>query len=225
MIDSLYNKSVVCPVCQKKIEVTRVKAKDCIVSSRDTDFCVYYEGVNPIFYDVWVCGNCGYAAQGEKFEEISDRNAKAIKENITRHWKPRSFTGERDIDKALEAFKLALYNLTKMDAKPIEYAKVCLRIAWLYRMKKDERETEFLRHALRYYCETFENERFPVGKLDQYTCMYMIGELERRVGNYNDAIVWFNKIISSPEARKNKLLVENAREVYYLAKEQMENGG
>jgi uncharacterized protein (DUF2225 family) len=212
-------------VCQKKIEVTKVKAKDCIVSSRDTDFCVYYEGVNPIFYDVWVCGNCGYAAQGEKFEEISDRDVKAIKEGITRHWKPRDFTGERDIEKALEAFKLALFNLTKMDAKTIDYAKVCLRIAWLYRMKEDKRETEFLRYAVRYYCETFESERFPVGKLDEYTCMYMIGELERRVGNYNDAVVWFNKVISSPEARRNKLLIENAREQYHLTKEQMENGG
>lgn len=225
MIDSLYNKSLVCPVCQKKIEVTKVKAKDCIVSSRDTDFCVYYEGVNPIFYDVWVCGNCGYAAQGEKFEEISYRDVKAIKEGITRHWKSRSFTGERDIEKALEAFKLALFNLTKMDAKPIDYAKVCMRIAWLYRMKEDKREMEFLRYALKYYSETFENERFPVGKLDEYTCMYMIGELERRVGNYNDAVVWFNKVISSPEARKNKLLIENAREQYHLTKEKMANGG
>ena len=117
MIDSLYNKSVVCPVCQKKIEVTRVKSKNCIVASRDTDFCVYYESVNPIFYDVWVCGNCGYAAQ-ERFEDISERDVKAIKEGITKRWKSRSFTGERDIDKALEAFKFALYNLSKMDAKP-----------------------------------------------------------------------------------------------------------
>ena len=225
MIDSLYNKSVVCPVCQKKIEVTRVKSKNCIVASRDTDFCVYYESVNPIFYDVWVCGNCGYAAQGERFEDISERDVKAIKEGITKRWKSRSFTGERDIDKALEAFKLALYNLSKMDAKPIDFAKVCLRIAWIYRMKKDERETEFLKYALRYYKETYENERFPVGKLDEYTCMYMIAELERRVGNYNDAVVWFNKVISSPEARRNKLLIENARDQYHLTKEQMANGG
>jgi len=49
MLDSLYNKSVVCPVCQNKIEVTKVKSKDCVVASRDSDFCVYYESVNPLF--------------------------------------------------------------------------------------------------------------------------------------------------------------------------------
>lgn len=222
MLDSLYNKSVVCPVCQKKNEVTKVKSKECVVASRDTDFCIYYESVNPIFYDVWVCEYCGYAAQGERFESISPIDAKRVKENISTHWKSRSFSGERDIEKAMEAFKLALYNLCKSSAKPIEYAKVCLRIAWLYRMQKDEREVEFLKHALKYYCETYENESFPVGKLDEYTCMYMIAELNRRVGKYDDAIVWFNKIISSPEARANKVLIENAREQYLLTKEAKE---
>jgi len=73
-------------------------------------------------------------------------------------------------------------------------------------MKKDEQqEIKFLNHALRYYRETYENEPFPVGKLDEHTCVYMIGELSRRVGNYDDAIFWFNKIISSPGAREIKL--------------------
>jgi len=44
-----------------------------------------------------------------------------------------------------------------------------------------------------------------VGKLDEHTCVYMIGELSRRVGNYDDAIFWFNKIISSPGPEKIKL--------------------
>jgi len=136
MLDSLYNKSVVCPVCQNKIEVTKVKSKDCVVASRDSDFCVYYESVNPLFYEVWVCEHCGYAALQERFENISPIEAKIVKENISKYWKPRSFCGERDVDKAIEAFKLALYNLCKISPKPIEYAKVCLRIAWLYRMKK-----------------------------------------------------------------------------------------
>lgn len=81
MEEALYNKSITCPVCGKKIEVTRVKSRSCIVSSRDTDFCVYYKTVNPMFYDAWVCEFCGYAAQSDRFEEISSRDAeKVIKE-------------------------------------------------------------------------------------------------------------------------------------------------
>jgi len=56
---------------------------------------------------------------------------------------------EKEMLTSIEAFKLALYNLCKISPKPIEYAKVCLRIAWLYRMKKDEQqEIKFLNHAL-----------------------------------------------------------------------------
>ncbi|NMB34203.1 MAG: DUF2225 domain-containing protein [Clostridium sp.] len=222
MIESLYNKKVVCPVCQKKIEITRVRSRHCIASSRDSDFCVYYQGPNPIFYEAWVCGNCGYAAHSDDFENISYKDTKIVKENITANWKPRDFTGERDVDGAIEAFKLVLYNLCKINANPIEFAKVCLRIAWFYRIKEDIREMEFLEYALKYYTKTYETQSFPIGKLDQYTCMYMIAELCRRLEKFDDALVWFNRVISSQEARRNKMLIENAREQYRIMKEQMD---
>ncbi|WP_027621275.1 DUF2225 domain-containing protein [Acetivibrio clariflavus] len=223
MNDALYSKELVCPVCKNKIEVTKVKSKACVVSSKDTDFCLYYEGINPILYEAWVCEYCGYAALGERFEELTDKQAQKIKTGISPYWKSRSFNGERNIDLALEAYKLALYNLQKIEAKSSELAKVCIRIAWLYRMKKDEREYDFLKHALRFYLDTYENEKFPVNKLDEYTCMYMIAELYRRTGNVDEAVLWFSRLITSPAAKENKVLVEYAREQYYLAKEQKEN--
>lgn len=223
MNDALYSKELVCPVCKNKIEVTKVKSKACVVSSKDTDFCLYYEGINPILYEAWVCEYCGYAALGERFEELTDKQAQKIKTGISPYWKSRSFNGERNIDLALEAYKLALYNLQKIEAKSSELAKVCIRIAWLYRMKKDEREYDFLKHALRFYLDTYENEKFPVNKLDEYTCIYMIAELYRRTGNVDEAVLWFSRLITSPGAKENKVLVEYAREQYYLAKEQKEN--
>jgi uncharacterized protein (DUF2225 family) len=223
MEEALYNKNVTCPVCEKKIEVTKVKSRSCIVSSRDTDFCVYYKTVNPMFYDAWVCEFCGYAAQSERFEEISSKNVEKIIKEITPRWKKRDFTGVRDIEKAKEAFKLALYNVQTIDSRPSDYAKVCLRIAWLYRILKDEREEKFLKHALKFYYEIYEKEELPVGKMDKFTCMYMIAELNRRVGNYEEAIKWFSRLVSSQEARENKVIMEMAREQYYIAKEQKES--
>lgn len=222
MNDSFYSKELVCPVCTKKIEVTKVKSKACVVLSKDSDFCIYYEGINPILYDVWVCKYCGYAAQGERFEELSHMEANKIKDSISPFWKSRKFNGERNIESALEAFKLALYNLQKMGAKASDLAKVCIRIAWLYRMDKDEREFEFLRHALRFYTDAYEKEKFPIKKFDEFTCMYLIAELNRRIGDIEESITWFNKLISSPAARANKVLIESAREQYHLAKEQKE---
>lgn len=222
MTDSIYDKEIICPVCSKKTTVTKVKAKACKVSSRDTDFCVYYEGVNPIFYDVWVCENCGYASMNDKFETIGSRDCNLIREVITPKWVKHSMSGERSIESAIESFKLVLLNLQVRKAKSSEFAKVCLRIAWLYRINNDERELDFLKYALRYYNDTYEKERFPVDKLDEFTCMYMIAELYRRVGDNEEAVKWFSRIISSPEARRNTKLLECARDQIQLVKDAAE---
>lgn len=221
MNDLLYNKEITCPVCQQKFNVTKIKSKGLKVASRDSDFCVYYEGINPLCYDVWVCENCGYAAQSDKFEAIGSRDATAIKKALSPKWKKRSYSGERDLDNAIETFKLVLLNMQARNAKSSEYAKIALRLAWLYRMKQDEKEIEFLKHALKHYSEAYEKERFPVEKLDENTCLFMIGELSRRVGNYEEAVKWLSRLISSPDARRNPALMEIAREQYQLVKDKL----
>jgi uncharacterized protein (DUF2225 family) len=222
MNENLYSKEVVCPVCSKKFNVTKVKSRACKVVKRDSDFCIHYEGINPIFYDAWVCENCGYAAQADKFLEISPREADKLKSELMPKWKKHSFGGERDIDKAIEAFKLVLISHQLRNAKSSELAKVCMRLAWLYRYKGDEEEeSKFINFALKHYTDTFENERLPADKLDEQTCMYIIGELCSRTGRYEDAVKWFSRLISSEEARKKSALIEAARDQYQLVKEKL----
>jgi len=219
MNENLYLKEVECPVCNQKFMVTKVKSRGCKVDKRDSDFCVHYKDINPLFYDAWVCEHCGYAAQSDKFPEISYKEADEIKAHITSKWKQRSFAGERTIDTAIEAFKLVLLNHQIRGAKASELAKVCIRLAWLYRFKEDEREHEFINYALKYYTEAYEKERFPVDKLDENTCLYMIAELNYRAGNYEESVKWFSRLISSPDARKNPMLIEAARDEYQKVKE------
>jgi uncharacterized protein len=219
--EGLYNKQINCPVCNEKFEITKVKSKACKISSRDTDFCIYYEGINPILYDIFVCGNCGYAAQADKFETISLHDADIVLKDITPKWHKRSFVGERNIDNALVAFKLALYNLQLRMARNSDIAKLCLRIAWLYRLNKDNKEHEFLEFALRAYTNAFQTENFPIEKLDENTCMFMIGELNRRVGKLEESVKWFSRLISSPEARQKPTLMDSARDQFQLVKEQL----
>lgn len=221
MVEGLYNKAITCPVCSKDLVVTKVQSKVCRISSKDTDFCLYYEGVNPIFYDVWVCEFCGHAAQADKFEKITYKEGKIILQNITTRWNKRSFSGERSIDTALEAFKLALYSLHIRNGKSSDIARVCMRIAWLYRLKGDSKEKEFLQFALKCYNECYEKERFPIEKFDEPTCIYIIAELNRRLGNYEEAVKWFSKLVTAQMAGVNPRLVKNAREQYYLTREQM----
>lgn len=221
MNDNLYSKEVVCPVCSKKFSVTKVKSRACKVLKRDSDFCVHYEGINPLFYDVWVCENCGYASQADKFLEITPKEADILKGKLLSKWKKHSFEGERNIDTAIEAFKLALISLQYRGAKASEFARVCMRIAWMYRYKGSEEESRFIGFALKYYTDTFEKETFPADKLDEFTCIYMIGELNFMTGDYQEAVKWFSRLIGSAEARKNAALMEAAREQFQLVKDKL----
>ena len=78
-----------------------------------------------------------------------------------------------------------------------------------------------MKHALKYYTEAYEKESFPVDKLDESTCVYMIAELHTRTGNYADAVKWFSRLISSPEARKKPALIRAARERFQTVKEKL----
>lgn len=221
MNDGLYNKQIECPVCNKKFNITKTKMKALRIEKRDADFCIHYKTINPLFYEAIVCENCGYASLADKFDEITYKEIDVLLEQLAPKWTKRSFSGGRTVDDALEAFKLVLITDQIKGSKSSELAKVCMRIAWLYRFKNDKRELDFLRFAEHHYDETYTNERFPADKLDESTCMFMLGELNRRLGNYETSVKWFSKLISSPEARKNAVLMEAARDQFQLVKEMM----
>lgn len=220
MDERLYNTEVICPVCEKKNQITRARTKAVKVKERDSDFCVFYEDINPLFYDAQICEFCGYASLSDKFDKISYAEIKMVQQSICSKWKKRHINGERDLNHAIEAFKMVLLNLIVRNQKSIEFAKVCIRIAWLYRFANDvEDEKKFLEYALKAYMETYDNERFPIDKFDESTCLYIIAEIMRRIGNYSDSIKWFNLLISSPQSKKNVKILEMAKTQYQLAKE------
>jgi uncharacterized protein (DUF2225 family) len=230
-----YTSKITCPVCQSKIEITKIRSSSLRMIKRDEDFCTYYEPINPVLYNVIVCSECGYSAMDDKFEGISDKDIKVIKENVMPRWTKRDFFGERDINKAIEAYKLALLNLQMRKAKNSELAKVCLRVAWLYRFLNDKKEEVFLKYALDSYNEAFKTENLPSEGLDEQTCIYMIGELSRRLGMNQEALKWFYMVISNDKRPQDKtgndadakkrqsksnMLVEMARNQMQLIKEE-----
>jgi uncharacterized protein (DUF2225 family) len=215
----IYNTTITCPVCDQPFPATKVRLGSYRVASQDSDFAINYEGINPILYDVLVCENCGYAAFQDRFANISPKEKKIIASNIAPHWNQKSYSGERTLDSALDAFKLALYVLQLRKAKSSEIAKICLRIAWIYRWKSDPRETEFLKFALDYYSDAYQTEDLPFEKLDGPHCTYLIAELHRKVGNIEEATQWFGKLFNSPEARQNQRLWNMAHDQYQLIKD------
>ena len=225
-VKAVYNSKTVCPVCVSKIEYTKVRSKAFRLIKLDTDFCPYYEGENPLLYEAVICPECGYGAHVTSFENISRYDKEKVRNEITSKWNKRKFTGPRTVDQALEAFKIVLLNLNCIEGLKSEIAKICMRIAWLYRYKGDqEQEKKFLNYALINYKKAYSQEDLSEeGKLDEYTCMYIIGELSKRLGLYEDSTQWLSRLIMSysDPGQKDRIphrLIELARELFQEVRE------
>jgi hypothetical protein len=226
-LNPLYNSTITCPICEKSISITKVRSKFVKLTRQDEDFCPHYETLNPILYEAWICGNCGYAAHSGAFMETDRNDRRTVLDKISTRWISRDFTGERDMDKALEAFRIVLFNLQTRSAPPSEFGKVCLRIAWLYRYKGEwVDEYKFLKFAFEYYKKAYSGEHLSSGKLDEYSCMYIIGELARRLELYEEAMIWFGKLVSASinPKEKNKIkpvLLQNVQDQIYNIRQEM----
>lgn len=199
----VFDRKTVCPVCEKKITVRAVKTSSIRVISRDTDFLTYYQEPNPLFYDVWVCNNCGYAALSNKFSTILEKQKKLVKENISSKWKfNKVYPPLYDEDIAIEMHQLALLNAVVKMAKDSEKAMLCLKIAWLYRLKKDEEnEKRFLLQAQQGFKLAYEKENFPIAGMDQAALNYLIGEIYRRLDDTSNALLWFSRVLADRYAK------------------------
>ncbi len=221
----LYQVDMNCPVCKVTFKTSKVKTSRCILKSRDADFCVYYRDENPIFYHPVVCPQCGYAAMIEEFDKVSSSEAGKIFANVGRKWKQKDLGGARSIEEAIDAYKLALYCSRLKDSTSfLSTASVCMRLAWMNRYRDNaEEERHFLSHALKNYKLAFENENMK-GHMDEMTLIYLIGELNRRLGDYREAVSWFSRAVSHNMRFQKPVIEKMAREQWQLCREHAEEG-
>lgn len=220
MDNALYSKKVNCPVCGKDFSSLKAKINACKVESKDEDFCIHYKTVNPMFYEFFVCPFCGYAAPENSFKELTDKEIRLLRDAFSGRTVGRSFCTERSLNDAIATCKLAIYTAELRSAKASTLAGLCLKLAWLYRYAGDKQEETFLKYSMNNYLEAFDNEGLPIGNLDEMSMQYLLGELSRRLGMYNEAIVWFGKAVANPARKENPRIERLAREQWTLAKEQ-----
>lgn len=209
--DSLYDKTTNCPVCGNDFKSRVVKTGKARLISKDTDLMPRYQNINPLFYDIYICPKCGYAAMSRFFNNIKEHQAELIKQKISSKFHAKTYPLIYDVDIAIERYKLSLLNSLVKNAKTSEKAYTCLKLAWLYRIKENSgEETKFIQQAYIGLKEAYEKESFPICGMDSYTYMYLIGELARKLGDNSEALKWFGKVIISQNV--NPRLKELARD-------------
>lgn len=222
MIDELYSKEITCPVCGNCFTTKKVRTSKLRVDKRDSDFLTYYKGENPIKYDIFVCPQCGYSAMDKRFDRVSNEHKELIINNITTKWNKRSYSQKRTISEAIECYKLALYCGQLLEFNKIELARICLRLSWFYRIKKQfKEEMRFMKYSVDLYIYAYTNENLAHEKMDDITLGYLIGELYRRLGNYKESVSWFGAVVSNRNIKSKPMIEKLTRDQWYLAKEEL----
>ncbi|MDR0963199.1 MAG: DUF2225 domain-containing protein [Clostridium sp.] len=132
--DYLYDRTFECPVCGNKFTSKTIRTGKAKLLQTDQDLRPQYEGLDLVKYDVPLCPLCGYAALTRYHSQITDTQAKLIKENISTKVTLKKQTGEiYTYDDAIERYKLALVCAVVKRSKDSEKAYICLKSAWLLR--------------------------------------------------------------------------------------------
>lgn len=227
--DFLFDKTYECPVCDGTIKARTLKAGKVKLSHTDLDLRPVYEQVEPIKYDVIICPHCGYAALTRYFKGLTTGQIKAIRENISKAFKPVNEKKETyTYEEALNRYKLALANAIVKRGKASEKAYICLKAGWLlrsmqenmdrfepcYEKKQKEakvQEREFLKNALEGFISARESESYPMCGMDETTVEYLIGVLAMEFEQFDIASRLISGIIVSASA--NSRMKDKAREV------------
>lgn len=217
-VEPLFRVKVNCLYCEKIFETSRVRPSFKRSTGTDTDFCIHYKDINPEYYVVRVCQFCGYSSTENFSETLSAVQRIAFEEKVKNNWSMRDYTGERNWEEALQTYKLALVCAQVRGEKIRVIAGLLHHIAWLYREKGNvELETKFLEFALKAYVTLYESE---ASELNNARLMYLMGELNRRLGKYNDAVKWFGKVINDKRIM-DAAMIKASRDQWATTREDM----
>lgn len=217
-INDLFDKKIICPVCNFNFYQKAVKVKSPRIISKDSDFFIRYKAINPYFYDVWICNNCGYSSIKSEFYKIKDFQRKLVLEKISTKWSKKNYPEILDIDSSIERYKLALIVSNIINKRATISAIITLKISWMYRLKEDlDLEIFFLEKSLFCFLDALYNDPFPIFGLQRDGLTYLIGDLYRRLNDNKNAILWFSKVITSTNSSSK--IKEMARTAKYSLKD------
>lgn len=221
-MDPLYQIKVNCTCCESEFKTSRVRPSFKKASRSDTDFCSYFKTVNPDYYVVRVCPYCGFASTENFANKLNPKQKADYLEKMGRYWKMKDYGMERTEQEALECYKLSLLTAQTVGENIRLIAGLLHHIAWIYRYQENrDQEQRFIAYALDAYIKVFETER---DALSNARLMYLIGELNRRLGQNHEAVRWFGRVINDRKI-VDASMIRASREMWQLIREEMTGRG
>lgn len=217
-VEPLYQVKVTCINCQYEFQTSRVRPSFKKSKGTDSDFYVNYKETNPEYYVVRVCPFCGFSTTENFSDKLTSAQKSEFELRVRINWTFKDYGGERTWAEALQTYKLALLSAQIKEEKDRLVAGLLHHIAWLYREKGDtEQERRFLQFALDSYIKVYETEGTDINNA---RLMYLIGELNRRLGNYHEAVKWFSRVINDKKIM-DSAMIRACREQWVKTREDM----
>ncbi|QJD84187.1 DUF2225 domain-containing protein [Cohnella herbarum] len=221
-MEPLFQIKIDCICCDESFKTSRVRPSLKKAIKTDSDFCSYFKTVNPDHYVVRVCPFCGFSTTENFVGKINDKQRAAYYEKVGSQWQYRDYGGERTAASAMECYKLALLTAQAIGEKDRVIAALLHHIAWLYRYEgKKDQENRFIQFAHDAYLRVYETE---TDSISNARLMYLIGELNNRLGNYNDAVRWFGRVIHDKKI-VDAAMIRASREQWQQIREVMTGRG
>lgn len=207
-------------LCEVEFQTSKVRPSFKKGIATDTDFCIHYKDpeVNPDYYIVRVCPQCGFSFTENFSQKISKSCKDDFRQKITANWQWIDYGGQRSLDTAIKLYKLALLSGQIVAQSDRVLAGILHHIAWLYRYKQDrEQEMRFLQYALDSYIKVYEFEGV---ELNNARLMYLLGELHRRLGMFNEAVQWFSRVVNDKKI-VDSAMISASRQQWEQTREDM----
>lgn len=224
-ISALYDKSIICRHCETPFSTKRIRGGSLTMEHRDADFCTRFKekSMNPILYSVNVCPQCGFAFSDQFNAKLTPAQAKIVQQKISSKWTQKDFGSIRKNEEAIACYKLAIYAAELTDQPHSVKAGLYLRLGWLYRfLDNTAEELRFIGMAVDEYEHSYIHSDYMRGdkEMSEIRLLYLIGELHRRLGEFDSAIRYFGKALEFRNSTIESGIIRMAQDQWQLAREE-----
>ena len=196
-----------CSVCGKSFKSNEIAS--CGFANKRTDFRPNYWGFNPVEYFFHLCP-CGFCGPRQIFETKIENDD--VKKEIFGLEPLEEHTLPQKLERACQILEI-LNKYGIIESNEYELAESWLNPFWW--STSIEEEKRFGEIVLKYYEIAFDKGQIPIDHF--YALLYLLGEINRRIGNIDKANKYFDEVISLTKNR------ENLKDIRNLAIQQKED--
>lgn len=219
-----YSVDVQCPVCGNHFQANKLFESKLKQLNHNTELRTSFEDVEPIHYKAWVCPGCLYSNFNNCFSGLNVSQRSSLKGTIEKRKAILAGFPEPggDAEKAINDYRLVIECLTHVKAAANITASAWLNLAWLYDDVGDvDLATDARKNSLAAYEQFYFQERSLTPSIE-FQALYIIGELNKRLGNIRKAHEYFLKVLhykGNSMAMLAELARDSLQELKNIAKE------